>query len=61
MPPDCPQVAFNDWLSDAYDRIAAALNRDPSQEEFLARSVDHADLARRQRALEHARPLHLFW
>jgi hypothetical protein len=61
MSSESPQLAFNDWLAAAIEALCDVLRRDDAHEAFLARSVDLADLERRQRAMRIGRPLNLFW
>ena len=53
-----PQLAFNDWLSRRLRNVVAALTHDDTEEVFLSRSVDFADLERRQHTLRHANNFH---
>ena len=59
MNPLCPQLAFNEWLSRNVRNLVAAMRRDPS-EALLSGAVDHADLERRQRAIQYGQPVGLF-
>ena len=61
MSTESPQLAFNDWLARAVDALCDALRRDDACEAFLARSVDLADLERRQRVAQLGRPINVFW
>ena len=58
---ESPQLAFTEYLARALDALCEALRRDDPQEAFFARSVDLADLERRQRAVQAGRPMNLFW
>jgi ferritin-like metal-binding protein YciE len=42
-----PQEAFHTWLRDALTNALRALRSDDAHLDYLARSVDHADLKRR--------------
>jgi hypothetical protein len=59
MNPLCPQLAFNEWLSRNVQNLVAGMRRDPN-DAFLAGAVDHADLERRQRAIQYGQPVSLF-
>lgn len=52
-----PQLAFNDWLSRNLRDMVAAFTPLNAEESYLAGSIDHADLERRQRALRHGHPI----
>jgi hypothetical protein len=56
MEADFPQLAFNGWLSRRLQTLIAALTPESAEEAYLGRSVDIADLERRQRALRYGRP-----
>jgi hypothetical protein len=59
MNPLCPQLAFNEWLSRNVDNLVAGMRRTP-QDDMLSAAVDHADLERRQRAIQYGQPVGLF-
>ena len=42
-----PQVAFHQWLVESLGRALRAFRADDAHLDYLARSVDHADLKRR--------------
>ena len=48
-----PQEAFFSWLATSLGRALHALRGRNSDHEYLAAAVDHADLERRLRALQH--------
>jgi hypothetical protein len=56
-----PQLAFNQWLSRRVENLMAAFAPESAEEAYLGRSVDLADLERRQRALRYGRPLNVHY
>ena len=56
-----PQLAFNHWLSRRLQTLVAAMTPVSAEEAYLGRSVDLADLERRQRALRYGRPAHIHY
>ena len=61
MASEFPQLAFHQWLARALDRIVQGVRNDDAHDAFLARSVDLADLERRQRTLQRGLPIHTYW
>jgi hypothetical protein len=59
MNPLCPQLAFNEWLSRNVDNLVAGMRRAP-HDAVLSGAIDHADLERRQRAIQYGQPVSLF-
>ena len=56
MESEFPQLAFNQWLARRLQALVSAITPESAEEAYLGRSVDLADLERRQRALRHGRP-----
>jgi hypothetical protein len=52
-----PQEAFFTWLGQSLGRAIEALRAPDRDGKYLACAVDHADLERRFRAIQHRSPL----
>jgi hypothetical protein len=59
MDAEFPQLAFNQWLARRLQTLVAAMTPVSPEEAYLGRSVDLADLERRQRVLRYGHPAHI--